>query len=235
MEKMPEHIGIIMDGNGRWAREKGLIRSMGHEAGCKNLKRLASYIYDCGIKYLSIYAFSMDNFKRDVKEVNFLMDLFLKFFKKECNFLFDKQIRVVFSGRREGLPIKVLECMDELEKKTNDYTNGTLNVCLNYSGQMEIIDMVKKIIDKGLSVSELTRNDCYQLMYQNLPPLDFVIRTSGEMRISDFMLYQSSYAEYYFPKVYFPDFDNHEFDLAIQEYYKRKRRFGGVSSENTYN
>ena len=228
MDDLPKHIGIIMDGNGRWAKDKGLPRSMGHDAGCKNLKRLASYIYDCGIKYLSIYAFSVDNFKRDSNEVDFLMDLFVKFFNKECDFLIQKDIKVIFSGIRDNLSEKVLNCMDEIVLKTQNNQSGVLNVCLNYSGQMEIIDMVKKIIERGISVDTLTREDCYKLMYQDLPPLDFVIRTSGEQRISDFMLYQSSYAEYYFPKVYFPDFNPSEFDLALIEYKKRKRRFGGV-------
>ena len=228
MDDLPKHVGIIMDGNGRWAQERGLIRSIGHEAGCKNLKELAIYIYELGIKYLSVYAFSVDNFKRDSKEVNFLMDLFIKFFKNECQFLIDKNIKVVFSGRRNGLPSKVLDSMDDVTLKTRNNTGGVLNICLNYSGQLEIIDMIKKIIDSNIDINSLTREDGYKFLYQELPPLDLVIRTSGEQRISDFMLYQSSYAEYYFPKVYFPSFNSKEFDLALQEYHKRKRRFGGV-------
>ena len=228
MVDLPKHIGIIMDGNGRWAKEKGLPRSMGHEAGCKNLKTLASYIYDTGIKYLSVYAFSVDNFKRDSKEVNFLMDLFVKFFNNDFQFLIEKDIKVIFSGVKDNLPKKVIYSMDKIVEDTKDNSSGVLNICLNYSGQMEIIDMVKKIISSGVSLDDLTREDCYRFMYQDLPPLDFVIRTSGEQRISDFMLYQSSYAEYYFTKVYFPDFNCSEFDLALLEYKKRKRRFGGV-------
>lgn len=226
--KLPNHVAIIMDGNGRWAKEKGLIRSMGHQAGCDNLKDLSCYIYDLGIKYLSVYAFSVDNFKRDNDEVNFLMNLFVKMFKKEFNFLMDKNIKVVFSGRRENLPLKVLDAMDEITLKTKNNTSGVLNICLNYSGQLEIIDMIKKIIDSKVDINTLTREDGYKYLYQDLPPIDYVIRTSGEQRISDFMLYQSSYAEYYFPKVYFPDFNRKEFDLALTEYNKRKRRFGGV-------
>lgn len=229
MSSLPKHLGIIMDGNGRWASEKGLSRSMGHEAGCKNLKKLASYIYDTGIKYLSVYAFSVDNFKRDKKEVDFLMNLFIKFIKKECQFLIEKNIKVVFSGIKDNLPEKVILSMEKIVNDTKDNSAGVLNICLNYSGQMEIIDMVKKIVSSGVSLDEIKREDCYKYMYQDLPPLDFVIRTSGEQRISDFMLYQSSYAEYYFSNVYFPDFDCYQFDLALLEYQKRKRRFGGVS------
>ena len=228
MEDLPMHVGIIMDGNGRWAVEKGFARSVGHEAGCKNLKDLACYIYDLGIKYLSVYAFSVDNFKRDSKEVNFLMDLFIKTFNKEFQFLVDKNIKVVFSGRRENLPNNVLKSMDSISSRTKDNTNGVLNICLNYSGQLEIIDMIQKVIDNNIDVSSLSRDDMYKFLYQDLPPLDFVIRTSGEQRISDFMLFQSSYAEYYFPKVYFPEFNRKEFDLAMIEYQKRKRRYGGV-------
>ena len=225
---LPKHVGIIMDGNGRWALERGLSRSNGHQAGCDNLKNLASYIYDMGIKYLSVYAFSMDNFKRESKEVNFLMELFIKMFNKEFKFLMDKNIKVVFSGRRENLPKKVLDSMDNIVLNTKENTSGVLNICLNYSGQYEIIDMIKKVIDSNVDIDSLNRDDIYKYLYQDLPPLDFVIRTSGEKRISDFMLYQSSYAEYYFPKVYFPDFNEKEFDLALLEYNKRKRRFGGV-------
>lgn len=226
--ELPKHVGIIMDGNGRWALERGLSRSNGHQAGCDNLKNLASYIYDMGIKYLSVYAFSMDNFKRESKEVNFLMELFIKMFNKEFEFLMDKNIKVVFSGRKENLPKKVLDSMDNIVLKTKENTSGVLNICLNYSGQYEIIDMIKRVIDSKVDINSLNRDDIYKYLYQDLPPLDFVIRTSGEKRISDFMLYQSSYAEYYFPKVYFPDFNEKEFDLALLEYNKRKRRFGGV-------
>lgn len=223
---MPRHVGIIMDGNGRWAKERGLIRSMGHEAGCKNLKSLATYIFDKGIKYLSVYAFSVDNFKRDNKEVSFLMNLFIRMFTEEFLFLQEKDIKVVFSGRRNGLPDKVLESMDYITCKTMDNKSGVLNICLNYSGQLEIIDMFNKMKEDNVDFTKLTREEGYKYLYQDLPPLDLVIRTSGEQRISDFMLYQSSYAEYYFPKSYFPDFNEREFDLALLEYSKRKRRFG---------
>lgn len=223
---MPRHVGIIMDGNGRWAKERGLIRSMGHEAGCKNLKSLATYIFDNGIKYLSVYAFSVDNFKRDNKEVSFLMNLFIRMFTEEFLFLQEKDIKVVFSGRRNGLPDKVLESMDYITCKTMDNKSGVLNICLNYSGQLEIIDMFNKMKEDNVDFTKLTREEGYKYLYQDLPPLDLVIRTSGEQRISDFMLYQSSYAEYYFPKSYFPDFNEREFDLALLEYSKRKRRFG---------
>ena len=227
--KIPNHIGIIMDGNGRWAEERGLPRSMGHKEGAKNLKKLLYYIFDKKVKYLSLYAFSTDNFKRSKEEVSYLMNLFIKMFKKEFKELKKKNVRVLFSGRRNPLPEGVLEAMDEMSEETKNNTEGTLNICINYGGQEEIVDMVKKLIDKKVPSEEITKELVTSNMYQDLPLVDFVIRTSGEKRISNFLLWQSSYAEYYFPKVYFPDFNEEEFDKAIEEFNKRKRRFGGYS------
>ena len=226
---IPNHIGIIMDGNGRWAEERGLSRSMGHKEGAKTLKKLLYYMFNKELKYLSLYAFSTDNFKRDQKEVNYLMSLFIKYFKKEFNKLKEKNIRVLFSGRRSPLPDDVLKAMDSISEETKDNKEGTLNICINYGGQEEIVDMVKKLIDRKVSSKEITKELVNSNMYQELPPVDFVIRTSGEQRISNFLLWQSSYAEYYFPTVYFPDFNEEEFDKAIEEFNKRKRRFGGYS------
>lgn len=228
---LPQHVGIIMDGNGRWAAEKGLKRSSGHKAGAKNLKNLCNYIYDLGIPVLSIYAFSTENFKRDKEEVNYLMNLFIEMFQKEFSFLKEKNIKVVFSGRRENLGDKVLAAMDKIVNETKNNTRGILNICLNYGGQYEILDMVGKILEKyqsgEISKEDLNLDLINKNLYQDLPAIDFVIRTSGEERISNFMIYQSAYAEYYFPKTYFPDFNEKEFDLAILEFQRRNRRFGG--------
>ena len=226
---IPNHVAIIMDGNGRWAEERGLKRSLGHKEGAKTLKKLLSHIYEKKVKYLSLYAFSTDNFKRSKEEVDYLMNLFIEMFKKQFKDLKEKNIKVIFSGRRKPLPDDVLSAMDEMSKETKNYTNGVLNICINYGGQEEIVDMVKKIVDKGTPSEEITKELVNANMYQDLPPVNFVIRTSGEQRISNFLLWQSSYAEYYFPKVYFPDFKEKEFDEAIVEFNKRKRRFGGYS------
>lgn len=226
---IPNHIGIIMDGNGRWAEQRGLKRSLGHKEGAKTLKKLLKHIYKRGVKFLSLYAFSTDNFKRSKEEVDYLMNLFIEMFKKQFKDLEKNKIRVIFSGRRAPLPENVLLAMDEMSEKTKENTNGTLNICLNYGGQEEIIDMVKKIVDAKISSKDITKEVVNKYLYQELPPVDFVIRTSGEKRISNFLLWQSSYAEYHFPKVYFPDFKEKEFDDAIVEYNKRKRRFGGYS------
>lgn len=231
INNLPQHVGIIMDGNGRWATEKGLKRSAGHKAGAENLKKLCNHIYDLGIPILSVYAFSTENFKRHQEEVDYLMNLFVEMFQKEFSFLKEKNIKVVFSGRRANLSEKVLLAMDKITKETKDNNKGILNICLNYGGQYEILDMVEKILDK-FQIGKVTKEDLSldlirKNLYQDLPQLDFVIRTSGEQRTSNFMIYQSAYAEYYFPKTYFPDFDENEFDLAIFEYQKRNRRFGG--------
>ena len=231
MNDLPTHVGIIMDGNGRWATKRGLNRSLGHKKGAENLESLLKHIYDLGIKYVSIYAFSTENFKRDKKEVDYLMDLFVKFFSSKKKIFIENELKVVFSGTKENLRDDVINSINNLEECTKDYTRGTLNVCLNYGGRYEIIDMVKKIsqevLDGKLDINSIDESIVNQHMYQDLPNLDFVIRTSGEMRISNFMLWQSSYAEYYFPDTLFPDFNDYEFDKAIEEYQKRNRRFGG--------
>lgn len=231
INNLPQHVGIIMDGNGRWAEEKGLKRSAGHKAGAEALKKLCNYIYDLGIPVLSVYAFSTENFKRQQEEVDYLMNLFIEMFQREFSFLKEKNIKVVFSGRKNNLSDKVLSAMNKITEETKDNTRGIFNVCLNYGGQYEILDMVEKILDK-YKAGEVTKEDLSlelinENLYQDLPQLDFVIRTSGEQRISNFMIYQSAYAEYYFPKTYFPDFDEKEFCLAILEYQKRNRRYGG--------
>ena len=229
---IPTHIGIIMDGNGRWAKSRGLPRSLGHKEGAKTLKKLCKYIFDKKVKYLSVYAFSTENFKRDIEEVEYLMNLFVDIFTKEFDFLKKLGVRIIFSGREEGLPKKVLDSIHKMEEETKDNTAATFNICLNYGGQDEIVDMVKKIsnqvLDGKIKIEEIDKRLVEDNMYKKLPPLDLVIRTSGEQRISNFMLWQSSYAEYYFPEVYFPDFNTDEFDKAIIEYNSRNRRFGGI-------
>ena len=232
MDNLPKHVGIIMDGNGRWATSRGLKRSMGHSAGANNLEKLLEHIFNLGIKYVSIYAFSTENFKRDKAEVDYLMNLFVKMFSVKKRIFIKNELRVLFSGQRDNLRNDVRKSIEKLEEVTNNYTHGTLNICLNYGGRLEIIDMTKKIAslvkENKITIDEINEDLVNRNMYQELPPLDFVIRTSGEQRISNFMLWQSSYAEYFFPKTLFPDFNNEEFDKALEEYNRRNRRFGGV-------
>ena len=220
-----------MDGNGRWATKRGLPRSAGHKAGAENLKKLCKHINKLGLNYLSLYAFSTENFKREASEVSYLMNLFIEMFTNDFKFLIEDNIKVLFSGRREGLPSNVIKAIKKMEEDSKNNTGTVLNICLNYGSQDEIVDMVKKISgevkDGNIKIDDIDKELVNKNMYYELPPVDYVIRTSGEMRISNFMLWQSSYAEYYFPETLFPDFNELEFDKAIEEFNKRHRRFGG--------
>lgn len=225
--KIPNHVGIILDGNGRWAKEKGLKRTAGHLAGYKNLLDISKYIFDKGTKYLSVFAFSTENFNRPQEEVDYLMDLFIKGFSRDSNFFNKENVKVIFSGKRDKLNDKVLAAMDKMVEDTKNNTKGTVNICLNYGGRSEIVDAVNKIVNDG--VKDITEDTFKKYLYHDLPDIDFMIRTSGEIRISNFMLWQISYAELYFPKCYFPDFNHLEYDKALIEYTKRDRRFGGLN------
>ena len=225
MNSIPAHVGIIMDGNGRWATRRGLKRTEGHYAGYKTLKKTALYILEKGVKYLSVFAFSTENFKRTKDEVNYLMDLFVTAFKSDVNFFLKNDVKVVFSGRKEPLSDKVYNTMKELENQTKDCKKGVFNVCLNYGGQSEIVDACKKItnmvINKEIDLDSINTETFYKYLYNDLPPIDLLIRTSGEVRRSNFMLYSISYSELYFTSTCFPDFDEREFDLALSDYQSR--------------
>ena len=228
--KIPTHVGIIVDGNGRWAKERGLTRLQGHDAGFENLRRLAHYIKSRGVKYLSLYIFSTENFKRAADEVGHLMDIFVLLSKKYAQEFIDDNIKVVFSGRDDPLPQRVQNARDELVALTANNTGCVVNFCMNYGGRAEIVDAVKKIIRAGEDVENLTEETFHKYLYQDLPDVDLMIRTSGELRLSNFMLWQNSYAEFYFPKIKFPDFHEADFDQAIVEYTSRDRRFGGAKA-----
>lgn len=227
VKKIPTHVGIIMDGNGRWAKRRLLPRSLGHKAGSDNLHKLCHYIFGCGVKVLSVYAFSTENFKRNQEEVDYLMDLFVKKFHEELQEFQENNIKVVFSGRKEPLRDDVWGSMQNLVEATSHNTGGIFNICLNYGGQYEVVDAIKKIVAEKKDVANLSPEEFGHYLYQDLPPLDLVIRTSGEYRLSNFMMYQASYAEFYFTDTYFPDFNEKEFDKALEIYQNRDRRFGG--------
>lgn len=235
--KIPSHVAIILDGNGRWATKRGLKRSMGHKEGFETLKNISNYIFSKGVKILSVFAFSTENFKRDKEEVDYLMNLFIKNFKKLINKKNDAKI--VFSGRRDNLSKEILDAIEETEEKTKNNKSHIFNICFNYGGRADIIDATKKIVDdcqKGkLDINNLTEDVYTQYLYNGIPDIDLLIRTSGEVRISNFMLYQAAYAEMYFPSTLFPDFSNDDFDLALDVYNKRDRRFGGINYEKKNN
>lgn len=232
MNEIPNHVAIIMDGNGRWATRQGKKRTEGHLAGYNRLKKTALYILDKGVKYLSVFAFSTENFKRSKEEVNYIMNLFVTAFKKEKDFFIKNNIKIIFSGRKEPLSDKVYKTMKEIEKLTSNCTRGVFNVCLNYGGQSEIVDASKKIVklvnEGKLNIDDINENNFYDYLYNSLPPVDLMIRTSGEVRISNFMLYSISYAELYFTDTCFPDFDEKEFDKALDSYLKRNITKGTV-------
>ena len=236
---VPNHVGIIVDGNGRWATQKGKKRSEGHLAGSKNLDNLCQYIFDKGIKILSLYVFSTENFKRSDEEVNYLMDLFIKKFKNDFKIFNKKDIRIVFSGRREPLRQEILDIIDDITYKTKDNKSGILNFCLNYGSHAEIIDAVKKInkdiINNKLVIDELNDDIFKNYLYNNLPDVDLLIRTGGEVRLSNFMLWQCAYAELYFTDILFPDFNEAELEKALDSYSKRDRRYGGINYEKKSN
>lgn len=238
-ETLPKHVAIIMDGNGRWAKERGKKRSEGHLQGSKTLEEVGLYILKRGVKELSVFAFSTENFKRSKEEVDYLMNLIVKCFRKKLKKFIENGVKVVISGRKSGLKQEVLDSIDFIEDKTKDNTNGILNICLNYGGQEEIIDASKKIAldykNGKLDLDTLNKESFYKYLYNDLAPIDLLIRTSGELRISNFMLYEMAYSELYFTNKYFPDFDKDEFELALSSYFKRNRRFGGVDYETKNN
>ena len=232
-EKIPNHVAIILDGNRRWARKHKLPKLEGHRRGFENIRKLTNYIFSRGVKYLSVFAFSTENFKRTQDEVKYLMDMFVREFKKEYVSLHKDNIKVIFSGRKSGLRSDVLDAMEEISSLTKDNTGGVFNICLNYGGHAEIVDatkdIVKLVLDNKLSIDDITEEEFAKHLYQDLPPIDLMIRTSGEVRLSNFMLWQLSYAEMYFPDCHWPAFSESEFDKAIRSYNGRERRFGGNS------
>ena len=190
------------------------------------------YAFSNGIEILSVFAFSTENFKRSKEEVNYLMNLFVKMFKDYFDELNEKGIKIVFSKKESGLPDKLENIIKDVTEKTKDNKNGIFNVCINYGGQDEIVDVVKKIskkvLDGNINIDDINKNIIEENLYQKLPPIDLLIRTSGEYRISNYMLWQMAYSEMYFTNTYFPDFDEFELKKAIEEYSKRDRRFGNI-------
>lgn len=232
INNMPNHVAIIMDGNGRWATRQGKKRTEGHYAGYKRLRQTALYILSKGVKYLSVFAFSTENFKRSEEEVGYLMGLFVKAFRTEMNFFVEHNVKVLVSGRRDNLNKDVIEAINDLTETSKNCTGGTFNICLNYGGQAEIVDACKKISklykEDKIDLDKLDEIEFYKYLYNDLPPVDLLIRTSGELRISNYMLYSIAYAELYFTDICFPDFDENEFDIALESYQKRNITKGGV-------
>ncbi len=225
---IPRHVGYIVDGNRRWAKEHGIPTYEGHLAGYNALKDVALATLDAGVEYMSIYVFSTENWKRKQEEVSNLMSLILKLFTTDAKMFSEYNIRLKVLGAREGLNAKILAAMDKLEESTKDNTAGTLAICLNYGGQNEIVDAVKKIVISGVAADQIDEDLIAENLYgSEVPPVDVIVRTSGEKRLSNFMLWRAAYSELIFLKKLWPDMTGEDVTEIIDEYARRGRRFGG--------
>lgn len=224
---LPKHIGFIMDGNRRWAKEQNLSSLKGHYQGAEVLKEIALACFKFGVPIVSVYAFSTENWGRSKTEVTYLMKLIIKFVDENLQELIENQVRIIHIGSREGLPKAVLSAIDKAVKTSENFTNGTLALCINYGGQQEIVDAAKKLLRHQTDPRRLSVREFEQALYApEIPPLDLVVRTSGEYRTSGFMLWRAAYAEYTFVDKYWPDFSKQDLRAVLLYYAKRQRRFG---------
>jgi len=225
---LPTHIAIIMDGNGRWAKKRSLPRTAGHAAGSSNFKTIARYCNKIGLKYLTVYAFSTENWKRPKDEVDNIMNILRDYLKDAKNFK-DENIKVKFIGDLEPLADDIKELIADAERESEEATGLWLNIALNYGGRDEIKNAVKKIVSEGIAAEDITEDTISERLYTaGQPDPDYIIRPSGEFRLSNYLIWQSAYAEYWFSDVLWPDFKPHHLEKAIEEYNRRNRRFGGV-------
>ena len=230
---LPEHIAIILDGNGRWAKRRGMPRTAGHAVGSENFRKIATYCNDIGIKHLTVYAFSTENWKRPQDEVDTIMKLLEKYILEAIDEVTKKNLRLRFWGRRDNLSDKIIELMEVAEKKSENMTGMQVNVCLNYGSRDEIANAVrsiaKSVSDGEISVDSITEDTISARLYSfDAPDPDLLIRPGGELRLSNFLLWQLAYSEMFFTEKLWPEFDERELDRAIIAYQKRNRRFGGI-------
>ena len=229
LQKLPQHIAIIMDGNGRWASRRGLPRNMGHRAGFENIKKIVEHIYKLGIKVVTFFTFSTENWKRPKEEIDGIFNLVRNHLKddKEVQRLIDNDIKLITMGDISKLPEDLYNKLVEVKQKTKDAKKLTLNLAINYGGRDEILRAVNEAVKEGKVLN--SDKDFIKYLYSaDLPDPDFIIRTSGELRISNFMLYQMAYSEFYFTKTYWPDFNTKQLEKALIDFQNRKRRFGAV-------
>ncbi|HOE41337.1 MAG TPA: polyprenyl diphosphate synthase [Rhodoferax sp.] len=227
--QVPHHVAIVMDGNGRWANKRLLPRIAGHKQGVDSLKRCAKACDARGIRVLTVFAFSSENWQRPVDEVSGLMDLFAFALGREVPQLKADGVQLRFVGERQGLSAKVLRGIENAEAATAANTRLVLNVCFNYGGRWDIVQAAARLAQQGLAVTEASLNDAMALAH--VPDPDLVIRTGGEQRISNFLLWQSAYSEFFFTDLLWPDFDEAALDLAITSFSQRQRRFGKTSDQ----
>lgn len=232
-QNIPKHIAIILDGNGRWAKKRHMPRTYGHQRGVENIRSIALAASDMGVKALSVYAFSTENWSRPKDEVDFLMKLPGEFEKRFKDDFKKYDIKVMFSGRKTHLSQENLEILERITNNTKDRQGLVLNICFDYGSRAEITEAVKKIaadvLNQKITVDEINEKSIEDLLYtKDLPKLDLLIRPSGEVRLSNFLLWQAAYAELYFCKTYWPAFSKKNLEEAIMDFNKRERRFGGL-------
>jgi undecaprenyl diphosphate synthase len=226
---VPAHIAIIMDGNGRWASLRGMPRVAGHQEGARAVERIIRAAAETGIKYLSLYAFSTENWKRPATEIEGLMGLFRYYLKGRIEDLKKNGVRILFSGRKEELPPDLVDEMQKAEKETFEGQKLTVVVCINYGGRQEIADAFTRLLQNGTRGPVSEKDISSALYLPEIPDPDLVIRTSGEKRLSNFLLWETAYSEMYFTDVLWPDFRESDLIAAVQDYSKRERRYGSVS------
>ena len=224
--KIPSHVGIIMDGNGRWAQLRGKKRSFGHKQGSANVDSIVTHAFESGVKSLTLYAFSCENWARPKEEVDELMKLLKAYFKKFIKKVIVNDVRLRVIGGREELDAELVKIIEDGENASKNNKKNTLNIAINYGGRQEVVRTVNKLIEQNLPITD--ENICKNLDTAECGEPDLIIRTGGEYRISNFLLYQGAYSELYFTDVLWPDFNATEFDKAIQSFGQRKRRFGKV-------
>jgi undecaprenyl diphosphate synthase len=231
-EKLPKHVAIIMDGNGRWAKAKGLPRSIGHRQGTENLRTIIKAAVEFGVEIMTIYAFSTENWSRPRKEVQLLMRILEMVIDRELRELDSQGVQIRHIGELDGIDPRLADKVRKACDTTRHNTRLILNVAFNYGGRDEIVHAVQAIVKSGLAYENITEEVIGNYLYTaGLPDPDLIIRTSGEYRISNFLIWQGSYAEYYYTPVYWPDFNKEEFRKALQEYQNRRRRFGKTDAQ----
>ncbi len=227
---IPQHIGIIMDGNGRWAEQRGEPRTFGHKNGTEAAKRVIKAAISLGISYITLYTFSTENWSRSEKEVNFLMRLLRQHLRRDSNFYHSNRIRVLHAGALEGLPSEIQKELQHAQEATKEYDAITAILAINYGGRDEIVRAVNRWRTISEPNQELSIDDLHaHLDNPQVPDPDLIIRTAGEMRLSNFLLWESAYAEYYFSSKLWPDWDYEDLAAAVEHYQKRKRKFGGTA------
>ena len=223
----PAHIAFILDGNRRWAKEHGLPKLEGHRRGYELLKKVSLAAFDRGVKYVSGYIFSTENWNREVEEVNYLMDLALKMFERDMNEMHEKNVRIRVIGSKERISPKIAKAIVKAEEQSKDNTGGTICVCFNYGGRDEILAATKSIVDEGVSFDQITDDIFRSHMYtHDVPDPDIIVRTGGEQRLSNFLLWEAAYSELMFLPEFWPDFSVAGLEGVIDEYNRRKRNFG---------